>query len=136
MKRLYAAVLLCLGGLGLCALAVKTVWYDPRRRICDLAWMQTATPGELRTVAHRVLLFPGGNDHDAFMILIRHGDRSSVPYLLGGLRRHDVLPGGLVRCTTSHCLDALRRITGHDAGDRYADWEAWWLSEGRQRMGL
>ena len=33
-------------------------------------------------------------------------------------------------CTKDHCLEALRRITGHDAGLNYSDWAEWWVSTG------
>jgi len=33
-------------------------------------------------------------------------------------------------CTKMHCLNALGRITGHDAGLNYSDWAEWWASTG------
>ena len=106
-------------------------WLVPNQKLYDLQWMNTASKEELKKVAHKVLTCPIGRHHDAFVLLLGVGDAESIPYLLTGLRwqpytrKHDWMV-----CTKSHCLEALRRITGHDAGLNYSDWAEWWASTG------
>ncbi len=106
-------------------------WWVPNQKISDLEWMNTASKGELKEVAHRVLTCPVGRHHDAFLLLSGVGDVESIPYLLAGLRWKPYTgKGDMMPCTKMHCLDALRRITGHDAGMNYSDWAEWWASTG------
>jgi len=104
----------------------------PNRNLMDLQWYDTVGEEEQLRVAHQVLEFPWGNHHDAFLVVLRMGDARSIPCLLKGLRWQEQTdenkPG--MRCTKSHCLDALKRITGHDAGLNYEDWARWWAEEG------
>ena len=103
----------------------------PNKRLSDLVWLDSASPQELRETAQRRLLAPYSHPHDAFVILIDYGDAESIPYLLWGLRwLPDTPKGGVMPCTKAHCLEALRRITGHDAGLNYSDWAEWWASTG------
>jgi hypothetical protein len=93
--------------------------------------MNAASNGELKEVAHKVLTCPVGGHHDAFLHLSRVGDAESIPYLLTGLRWQPYTgKGDVMVCTKSHCLEALRKITGHDAGRNYSDWAEWWASTG------
>jgi hypothetical protein len=93
--------------------------------------MNAASNGELKEVAQRVPTCPVGGHHDAFLLLSRVGDAESIPYLLWGLRwLPDTPKGGVMPCTKAHCLEALRKITGHDAGLNYSDWAEWWASTG------
>jgi hypothetical protein len=106
-------------------------WWVPNQRLKDPQWWNTASNGELKEVAQRILTCPVGGHHDAFLLLSRVGDAESIPYLLWGLRwLPDTPKGGFMSCTKSHCLEALRRITGHDAGLNYSDWAEWWASTG------
>jgi hypothetical protein len=90
-------------------------------------WLTKATPAQQKSVSEQILLVPYGDHHTAFQLLERYGDVDSIPYLLRGLSWE---PDPAVECTTDHGLDALRRITGHNAGDHYADWRKWWDEEG------
>lgn len=56
-----------------------------------------------RSLCHRLLRLPGGH-HDVFVMLIRIGDESSVPYLIRSLRwAPEVKDGEGVACTWAHC---------------------------------
>jgi hypothetical protein len=106
-------------------------WWVPNQRLKDLQWMNAASKDHLKEVAQRVLTCPVGGHHDAFLVLSRVGDAESIPYLLAGLRWQPYTEkGGVMPCTKMHCLEALRRITGHDAGRNYSDWAEWWASTG------
>jgi hypothetical protein len=93
--------------------------------------MNAASKDDLKEVAQRVLTCPVGGHHDAFLVLSEFGDAASIPYLLAGLRwQPHTAPGEPMKCTKLHCLEALRAITGHDAGRNYSDWAEWWASTG------
>lgn len=112
-------------------IALYHQWWVPNQRLKDLQWMNTASKDDLKEVAQRVLTCPVGGHHDAFLVLFRVGDAESIPYLLTGLRWQPYTgKGGGMPCTKAHCLEALRRITGHDAGRNYNDWAEWWASTG------
>ena len=64
--------------------------------------------------------------HDGSLELEHIGDISSVPALLVVLKENPPRSNGTVVCTTAHALVALRKITGANPGNRYADWNAWW----------
>jgi hypothetical protein len=107
--------------------AVGLYWWNLQRKIMSVEWQDAATPAQRKDVAERLLWFPWGDPHDAFVTLLEEGDASSIPSLLAGLRQlPDTPPGGAMLCTKAHCLKALRRITGHNAGWNYSDWRKWW----------
>ncbi len=109
---------------------VLYIWHL-NRLLYDFNWTSQAKPEEIKVVSQRILLFPVGNHHDAFIFLIDYGDVDSVPYLLRGLAwEADTPEHGVMIDTKMCCLDALRRITGHDAGCNYAEWQKWWDEEG------
>lgn len=111
-------------------LALWGVWWAPTAKLRDLQWYYVlAGPEERKHVAEQILIIPFGAPHDAFIALMRVGDVDSIPYLLWGLRWQGDTGDAMV-CTKWHCLDALKRITGHDAGPNYSDWAAWWESTG------
>jgi hypothetical protein len=115
---------------GIC-LTGYLIWWLPNRKMMDAQWQETASPAEKKRVAELVLLFPGGNDHDAFLFLGSFGDAGSVPSLLRGLKRQGATGAdGAMSCSKGHCLEALREITGHDAGPNYAAWQKWWDETG------
>lgn len=97
------------------------IW-APSRKIMDTDWWITASPEESRALAHKILSYPFGNHHDAFIILIRHGNEESIPCLLKRLKHYHVQDDA-VECSHDHCVEALRNITGKDFGYEYADWE-------------
>ena len=104
-------------------------WWQAYRRLQDNNWVQAANPAEIRETAHRALRIPLVFDpHDAFLHLKRDRNASSVPYLIWGLRWQPHNPPGdrMMVCTKEHCLAALRRITGVDAGLNYEDWRDWY----------
>jgi hypothetical protein len=114
---------------GVLSFACYNYWILPHRRLSDLAWLQTASPAELRDNAHRVIRWKGGAHHDAFIYLIHCGNYESVPLLINALRWYPS-EGEAMVCTKAHCLKALQTITGHDAGNDYRDWAEWWDAVG------
>lgn len=84
-----------------------------------------ATSDTLRATAHRCLAW--NIDHDAFLVLKKAGDQSSIPVLIHSLRRmpKDAVRVGGVACTWDHCREALVAITGKDFGYDPDRWQAW-----------
>lgn len=81
---------------------------------------------EIRDLTHRSML-AGNGQHDGAIWLADHGDSSSVPALMKALEDNQPPPGeDGAECTYGHAVDALRKITGHDAGWKYADWKVWY----------
>ena len=113
-------------------LALWDVGWAPTAKMRDFRWyFLLADDDERKHVAEQALIIPLDGGHDAFITLIYCGDADSIPYLLCGLWwQPDTEPGEGMVCTKAHCLDALKRITGHDAGSNYSDWAAWWDSTG------
>ena len=127
-------IVMCLAAAVLAAAALwlyMAVWV-PNGKIRDIQWLENASPQERLEVAHQVLSFPLGMHHDAFLLVNDYGDVKSIPYLLRGLRWQPYTGPGdrAMVCTKAHCLTALRRITGHDAGLNYEDWARWWQDKG------
>jgi hypothetical protein len=108
-------------------------WWNLFDKIRSVEWYETATPAEMKATAEQLLWFPPLGHHDAFIILIDYGDVDSIPSLMQGLWWQPNTPkGGAMVCTKLHCLEALRKITGHNAGRNYSDWRDWWDSVGRR----
>jgi len=109
--------------------AAATEYYRCRRaheNLRDLQWWEESTPEEKLAVAHQAIRWPIGDPHDAFLIICDHGGPESVPPLIRALKwQEHTVPGGDMLCTKAHCLQALRKITGVDAGLNYEDWKAW-----------
>ena len=113
------------------AVAGYTQWWIPNRKLADVRWFASAPNAEIKRVAHQVLRVPFGNHHDAFLTLESVGDQTSVPLLISALRweEHTKSPSDGMICTKAHCLHALRRLTGQDAGVNYGDWKRWWSKQ-------
>ena len=115
----------------------------PRRKLRDPARFENASPEEIRKVCHQALRFPCGCcddvwigrfcDHDVYLYLREHGNADSVPLLIRALRKHD-RPGadGLMPCTTSHAIEALRNLTGRQFGMEPEKWHDWWKTTGSE----
>jgi hypothetical protein len=54
-------------------------------------------------------MFLFGDPHDAFALLERYGDKSSIPYLKAALARQPRDQGDAVECTWLHGSHALDR---------------------------
>ncbi|PKL49491.1 MAG: hypothetical protein CVV42_05770 [Candidatus Riflebacteria bacterium HGW-Riflebacteria-2] len=81
---------------------------------------------ELRIICHKIISYKYGNHHDAFVTLIQIGNPDSVPLLINALKWHEPTDGSdIVSCTTDHCVEALRNLTGMDFGYSYKDWHKW-----------
>ena len=87
--------------------------YRAYRRLDDLGWTKTASQDELRRTAHVALGFRLADPHDAFLVLKRHGDKSSVPFLRAAMARRPT--GDAVACTWMHGQKALDRILDENA---------------------
>lgn len=86
------------------------------RKINDMDWHRSATPKEQRETAHEALCLWFGDPHDAFIVLLLHGDQSSIPYLRKALAFAPE-PTGLEMCTWRHGRDALARLTSANHPD-------------------
>ncbi len=78
-----------------------------------------------REQVHKMML-AGRYAHDGAGELLYIGDMTSVPALLRALKDNPPYANGMMICTTGHILAALRKITGHNAGKTYEEWNAWW----------
>lgn len=128
-KVVTAAVLLVLVVVCL-YYAYREIWI-PNKTLQDYNWLMIAPSEEIREVSHKVIRFPIGNHHDAFLNLMVTGNAESVPLLIAALRWHETAAGDdFVVCTTVHCLAALKSLTGADAGTTYKEWHRWWRETG------
>ena len=122
---LAAGLVILLALLASAAYVYLAIWL-PNKRISSLEWWNSEPPvscEEARETAQRVLRHSFGNHHDACLVLKECGDRESVPYLVEALQwLPPVGPGGVMACPRAHCLDALEKITGLDAGTSHEDW--------------
>ncbi|HAE40950.1 MAG TPA: hypothetical protein DCG57_20305 [Candidatus Riflebacteria bacterium] len=112
------------------------VWL-PNRELSDYSMIGLTTanddfsPPHLRDICHRVISFPFGNHHDAFLVLEQHGNHESIPYLIWALKwQQQPDAAGTVTCATEHCVDILQKLTGKDFSFVYEDWQSWWQNEG------
>ena len=101
-------------GLVGCAAIAWVVWnqwpsYSAHRRLESIDWMRGAKPDDLRRTAHDALGSWHADPHDAFLVLMTHGDQTSVPFLRSALARQP--EGNAAACTWSHGRDALSRAT-------------------------
>ena len=85
-----------------------------------------------REEIHQMML-AGKYAHDGAGTLLHIGDMSSVPALLRALEDNPPMKNGLMICTTEHILQALRKITNHNAGITYEQWAAWWEQYQREK---
>jgi alpha-tubulin suppressor-like RCC1 family protein len=121
-----------IGGAALVAGLFGASWLlfgIPNQRLGDVQFLEHATEEEAARTAERVLWFPIGNHHDACLMIDAVGDVRSVPALLQALRYNPPDEGGMV-CTTMHCFDALRAVTGYDGGNSREEWVTWWETTG------
>ncbi len=87
-------------------------------------------------LAHRCneVISQGSGHHDTYLKLAKVGNKESVPLLIKALRREvppfDHEGRQAVVCTTEHCVEALRSITGEDYGFSADQWEIWWKNTG------
>ena len=108
-----------------------TVYWQPHRLLYhDEAWLESASEEEIRLVCHRIISLRMGSPHDAFLYLQQVGNKESVPPLIRALKWQDPNDTYIV-CTTGHCIDALRSLTGEDYKRDYRQWEDWWTGTGR-----
>lgn len=115
---------------GIAGLVAYRCWLVPHRKLADLEWLENASAAERRDVAHWVIRWEQGAHHDAFILLTDCGNAKSIPLLIRALRWYPSSDGVMV-CTKGHCLDALRTITGHNAGISHEAWAKWWDATGR-----
>ena len=100
----------------------------PLWQIHNPNWLQKANAKEKLDTLHRVLSIPlGPLHHDAFLLANDIGTKKTIPYLISALRwQSDNGPDDdIMVCTKTHCLDALKKLTKHDAGLNYINWRKW-----------
>jgi hypothetical protein len=125
---LAVVALLAFGGLHFYAAILQ-----PHRQFYrDEAWWKTATTNDQRRLCHRLISHRIGAHHDAFLHLRKIGEKESVPLLIRALKWQAPPDGDIVVCTTGHCVDALRSLTGQDCGTDYRKWDEWWRSAGNR----
>jgi len=105
----YPVAIGVLVGVVALGVAAALAWWIPNQRLGDLDFMTQASDSELRDTAHQVLRYPWGNDHDACLVLLRVGNKSSIPYLQKAVRRRQSGSASM-ECTAAHCREALRRV--------------------------
>lgn len=109
------------------------IWL-PNRELMNCEFVSQYDPVEkqrLREACHKIISYPFGNHHDAFLVLEKNGNHESIPLLIRALSWQQIPESGdAVVCTTAHCVDSLRKLTGKDFGFSYEDWSKWWWEEG------
>ena len=105
------------------------IW-RPNRLLLDEVWCSNASTNELRDLCHHVISRRLGVHHDAFLYLRHVGDAASVPLLIRALEWQNPDRSGPIVCTTNHCVDALRSLTGEDFGYSLGEWKRWWEETG------
>ena len=129
--RLRVSLAIVIFGVLSGVLYVYLMWWIPNQKMRDADWCVSASRDEIRRVCHRVIRTPWGNHHDAFILLQEVGDADSIPLLIRALQwQKPAGEKGFMVCTTVHCLDALRSLTGHDAGRTFLAWDQWWKETG------
>jgi len=127
--RIAVMLLLVVGTGG--AYFYAAIWRPFQQMYRNQAWWDTATTDEQRLLCHRVISHRIGTPHDAFLHLRKIGNKDSVPLLIRALRWQRPPKDGVMVCTTAHCIDALRSLTGQDFGTDYLKWEQWWSTTGQ-----
>lgn len=131
-RQTRAGVSLLALGLVASATCLYLTWVRPNQLLWDSDWLEHATAVEQREACHAIIRSPWGNSvHDAFLILCTVGNHESVPLLVEALRLQPDAHGGPGDCTTAHCAEALRSLTGETYGTRWQDWHEWWEQTGR-----
>ncbi len=82
--------------------------------------------GETARDAIRHYIARNGPGHNEYSFLASHGRESDLPMLLASLRSFPEHKDGSMICSQSHCVAALRAITGANPGNHYSDWASWW----------
>jgi hypothetical protein len=126
--RILAALLAVLAFAGTWFYVV--IWEPHRRFYRNEAWWQSASTNEIRSLCHHIISHRPGCPHDAFLHLRRIGNGKSVPLLIRALKWQRPVEGEIYICTTAHCVDALRSLTGEDFGFSPSAWEEWWEQTG------
>lgn len=130
VRRYLRVAVKVLIGFGLAVVLAYGGWwwlairpYQQLRAMLERQGETAVSSEELRMAAHAVLRFPGADPHDAYLVLLRHGDASSVPVLIRSLWwQPHTPPSGNMICTKAHCLEALCALTGRNLGKNYEDW--------------
>ena len=106
---------------GLSVYGYFSIWI-PHAKLMNESWWKNTSQEEKLTLAHKILSTPIGNHHGALLIILKVGNKNSIPYLLKYLKRQgDATSNEFIICTRGHCIDALKKITGKDVGLNYSD---------------
>lgn len=114
---------------GVLVSAVYFLWWRPNSRKFDQEWWDSATICERLQNARQVLALPYSSYHDPAFMVLEYRDYTAVPYLIQSLRWQ----GDSTECTKHHCLEALRVLTGVNAGDTHAEWQRWWRAHRHEK---
>ena len=94
-------------------------------------WMpdEEAQPECYQAAFHEYAESDWGFSHDDYIVFCREGfgKIEDVPKLIKGLEYWgDIIPDKPVACSRSHCIDALKFVTGAYPGPNASDWKKWW----------
>jgi len=106
------------------------IWEPNRRFYHNEVWCTNASTNDIRNLCHHIISHRPGCPHDPFIHLCHIGNAESVPLLIQALNWQTPEGKETGICTTDHCLDALRSLTGEDFGYLSTDWEQWWKETG------
>ena len=81
---------------------------NAHKKMRDIEWCQTATQDEMREMAHKVIKYPIGDPHDAYLLLRSCGNEESIEYLENRAKGYSTT--GPQECTVSHCFEALETV--------------------------
>ena len=120
---------------GVC-LPIKTI-VDPSYWDIDFQSDRVARE-KVRGACHKLLFnfaWLGGH-HDAFIALVKVGNKDSIPYLIRSLKGLEKKypnekNSGFVICTYGHCEEALEQLTGMEVDWDSETWMNWWKQTGR-----
>jgi hypothetical protein len=101
----------------------------PGKRFSDPVWWESASQTERADLCH-ILIDRNLDGHDVWLHLRHVGNKASIPRLLKQFEDAGAILEDGGWCVADHCLDALRSITGHDAGKTPGAWRSWWEETG------
>ena len=120
---------------GVC-IPIKTI-ADPSYRDADFKNDHVACD-KVRDACHKLLFHFAwlGGHHDAFIALIKVGNKDSIPYLIRSLKGLEKKypnekNSGFAICTYGHCEEALWQLTSMKVDWCSKVWMNWWQQTGR-----
>lgn len=101
----------------------------PIKHFSDPVWWESASQTERADLCH-ILIDRHLDGHDVWLHVRHVGNKASIPRLLKQFDEAGAVMEDGGCCVADHCLDALRSLTGHDAGKTASAWQSWWDETG------